>query len=179
MRMYAGSMRPLTIANASVMTLALQDEIRRSEDARYDHRLHALLLVAEGLSCREAARLLGDAPRTVELWVHRFEDLGLSGLQETPRPGRPPRLSPADLRAVDRALRRTPADYGLGPHLWDGKTLAAFLERERNAALGVRQCQRLFHRMGLRYRKPRPVIAGDEEAKAAHKKTPGARRKRR
>lgn len=26
-------MKPLTIANAAVMTLALQDEIRRSEDA--------------------------------------------------------------------------------------------------------------------------------------------------
>lgn len=172
-------MKPLTVANAAVMTLALQDEIRRSGDARYDHRLHGVLLVAEGLSCREAARLLGDAPRTVELWVHRFEDRGLSGLQEALRPGRPPRLSPADLRALDRALRRTPEDYGLGAHLWDGKAVAAFLERERDLALGVRQCQRLFHRLGFRYRKPRPMIAGDEGAKADVKKTPGTRRARR
>jgi len=172
-------MKPLTIANAAVMTLALQDEIRRSEDARYDHRLHAVLLVAEGLSCREAARLLGDAPRSVQGWVHRFEERGLAALQETPRPGRPPRLAPADLRGVGTALRRTPADYGLGAHLWDGKALAAFLERERDVAMGVRQCQRLFHELGFRYRKPRPVIAGDEALKAAHKKTPGARRPRR
>ncbi len=169
----------MRIANAATMILGLQDEIRRSDDARYDHRLHAVLLVAEGMSCPEVGGLLGDAPRTVQLWVNRFEDRGLSGLQETPRSGRPPRLSARDLKAVGKALRRTPADYGLGAHLWDGTALAAFLERERGVRLGVRQCQRLFHALGFRYRKPRPLIAGDEEAKAAHKKTPGARGPRR
>ncbi len=58
-------MRALTVSDASIMMPALQDEIRRSEDARYDHRLHAVLLVAEGQSCREVARLLGDAASRV------------------------------------------------------------------------------------------------------------------
>ena len=171
--------RRLTVADALTIILGLQDEIRRSTDARYDHRLHGVLLVAEGMSCPEVGRLLGDSPRIVQRWVNRFEELGLAGLQETPRPGRPPRLSPRDLKAVGAALRRTPEDYGLGAFLWDGKALAAFLERERNVRLGVRQCQRLFHQLQFRYRMPRPVLAGDEVAKAAHKKTPGARRKRR
>ena len=38
----------------------LRKEIRRSSDARYDHRLHALLLVAGGLSCATAADALGE-----------------------------------------------------------------------------------------------------------------------
>jgi transposase len=39
--------------------------------------------------------------------------------------------------------------------------------------MGVRQCQRLFHQLGFRRRKPRSVIAqADPEAKAAYKKTP-------
>jgi transposase len=169
-------MKALTIADAPEIILGLQDEIRRSDDARYDHRLHAILLVAEGLSCPEAGRLLGDAPRTVHMWVHRFEEDGLAGLQQKLRPGRPPRLSPTDLRAVNTALRRTPVDYGLGTYLWDGKTLSAFLERERDMSLGVRQCQRLFHQLEFRYRKPRPMVAGlDAEAKEAHKKTPDSR----
>jgi hypothetical protein len=32
-------MKALTISDAEIMTLALQDEIRRSQEARYDHRL--------------------------------------------------------------------------------------------------------------------------------------------
>ena len=86
-------MKPLTIANASMIVLGLQDEIRRSQDSRYDHRLHGVLLVAQGMTCPEVARLLGDAPRTVEYWVRRFEEEGLTGLVEGERPGRPPRLS--------------------------------------------------------------------------------------
>ena len=40
-------MRPLTIADSESIILGLQDEIRRSEESRYDHRLHGLLLVAQ------------------------------------------------------------------------------------------------------------------------------------
>jgi hypothetical protein len=46
-----------------------QQEIQRSEDSRYDHRLHRVLLVAQGMTCPEVARLLGDAPRSVEYWA--------------------------------------------------------------------------------------------------------------
>jgi len=67
-------MKPLTIADASTIVLGLQDEIRRSEESRYDHRLHGVLLVAQGMSCPEVSRLLGDSPRTVEYWVGRFEE---------------------------------------------------------------------------------------------------------
>ena len=48
-------MKPLTIADAPTMILALQDEIRRPDESWYDHRLHGVLLVAHGLTCLEAA----------------------------------------------------------------------------------------------------------------------------
>jgi integrase len=38
-------MKPLTIADSPTIILGLQDEIRRSEESRYDHRLHGVLLV--------------------------------------------------------------------------------------------------------------------------------------
>jgi hypothetical protein len=88
------TMRALKISDPSVIVLGLQDEIRRSGEARYDHRLHGVLLVAQGMNCCRVAELLGDAPRTVEYWVRRFEEKGLAGLQEGPRPGRPGRMGP-------------------------------------------------------------------------------------
>jgi hypothetical protein len=45
------TMRKLAIADAEIMQFALQQEIFRSEEARYDHRLHGVLLVTHGLSC--------------------------------------------------------------------------------------------------------------------------------
>jgi len=51
-------MRKLEIADAGVMQLAIREEINRSEEARYDHRLHGLLLVSSGRSCNEIRRPL-------------------------------------------------------------------------------------------------------------------------
>ena len=85
-------MRPLRITNKSSV-LSLLEEIQRSEEARCDHRLHGVLLVAQGMTCPEVARRLGDAPRTVEYWIHRYEEAGVSGLIEGQRSGRPGRLN--------------------------------------------------------------------------------------
>lgn len=144
------NMKPLTIADSPTMVLALQDEIRRSEESRYDHRLHGVLLVAQGLTCPQVAEWLGDAPRSVEYWVRRFEKEGLSGLLEGERSGRPRRLSQQQLRAVDRILRRSPREAGLSGNLWDGKTLSVWIEQKFGVILGVRQCQRLFRQLGFR-----------------------------
>ena len=166
-------MKALTIADASTILLGLQDEIRRSEESRYDHRLHGVLLVAQGYSCGEVARLFGDAPRTVEYWVHRFEERGLGGLREGARPGRPGTLSEEQMQAAQAALRLRPADFGLSGNLWDGKTLAAYLEQEHSVSLSARQCRRFFRQWEFRLRKPRPLIVrADPERQMAHKKTP-------
>jgi hypothetical protein len=53
-------MKPLTIADCPAIILGLQGEIRRSEESRYDHRLHGVLLAAQGMTCPEVAHLLGD-----------------------------------------------------------------------------------------------------------------------
>jgi transposase len=163
-------MKALTIAEPSLIILGLQDEIRRSAESRYDHRLHGVLLVAEGMNCCSVAELLGDAPRTVEYWVRRFEVKGLAGLQEGARPGRPPRLTPSQIAALQAGLRKRPADFGLSGNLWDGKTLAAHIKRAHGVTLGARQCRRFFRQWGFRLVKPRPVIARADAVRQAEQK---------
>jgi transposase len=163
-------MSPLTIDDPAIV-LGLQDEIRRSHESRYDHRLHGLLLVAQGMSCPEVARLLGDSTRSVQYWVRRFEHDGLAGLVEGERPGRPGALDEAALEAIGQALRQSPEAAGLRGAMWDGKSLSAFIKRRYGVSLGVRQCQRLFRRLGFRLRKPRPLIAhADPELQRGFKK---------
>lgn len=169
-------MKPLSISNREEMIFGLQDEIRRSPDARYDHRLHGVLLVAQGMSCRKVAQALGDSPRTVENWVHRFEEGGFGGLSDGERTGRPRRLSTKDREKVESALRRSPADYNLPAQLWDGPLLSVYLQKHLGVTLKVRQCQRLFRQLGFRLRKPRPQVAqADPQLQAAVKKTPETR----
>jgi transposase len=172
-------MKPLTIEDSETVVLGLQDEIRRSENSRYDHRLHGLLLVAQGMSCRQVAELLGDSPRTVAYWVRRFESSGLSGLIEDEKSGRPRRLNDEQIETVDAALRLKPTDFGLSSNLWDGKTLSAYVKNKWDINLGTRQCQRLFRQLGFRLRKPRSLIArANAEEQVQVKKTQKVGKKR-
>jgi transposase len=165
-------MRKLGIANADVMRIAIQQEIARSDESRYDHRLHGLLLVTGGHSCQQVADLFGEDRRTVQRWVKRFEMQGLEGMREGERPGRPTTLDAKRWAALGRDLRRDPEAFGLTGHLWDGKLLSTHLRQRYGVTLGVRQCQRIFGRLGFRLRKPRPQVAQSDPIKvAAFKKT--------
>lgn len=168
-----GGIKKLTIAEAADIIQGLQDEIRRSRDSRYDHRLHALLLVAQGLSGRAVARYLGDGPRTVANWVRQFEASGLAGLVDGDRPGRPARLREGHYEEIGHVLRGSPLAVGMTTHAWDGKTLSAYVQQQYGLRLGTRQCQRLFRQLGFRLRTPRPVMArSDPQRQATQKKTP-------
>src|SRR2546430_17548756 len=98
-------MKPLTIADSATIILGLQDEIRRTEESRYDHRLHGVLLVAHGMTCPEVAAPLGDAPGSVEDWIRGVAEDGLAPLREGGRAGRARRISAKRLPGVDTALR--------------------------------------------------------------------------
>lgn len=167
-------MRKFQIKDAAIMEIAVQQEIQRSEESRYDHRLHGILLVCKGFSCTEVADILGHSPRTIQYWVSRFDDEGFAGLVDTTRSGRPSRLDEKVMDAIGRDLREPPRSFEYAQNLWDGKLLSHHLSEKYAVQLGVRQCQRLFTHLGFRRRKPRPVIAkSDPEAKTEYKKTPG------
>ena len=158
-------MKPLTLSDPAII-LGLQDEIRRSDEARYDHRLHALLLIARGLTAGDVAKHFGESRTAIWGWVKRFNEHGLAGLSDGERTGRPSRLSEKQLQEIDRALRVQPRSG-----MWDGKTLAAHIRTVHGVRLGVRQCQRLFRKLGFRFRKPRPALAhGDPEEQESFKK---------
>ena len=164
-------MRKLEIKEAEKTQIAIQQEIQKSEESRYNHRLHGILLICKGFTCYEIADILGHSPRTVEYWVKNFEQKGFAGLYDQPRIGRPPVIIDV-LQAVEKDIRNDPRKLGYTQTMWDGKLLSHHLLTAYNIKLGVRQCQRWFNKLGFRMRKPRPVIAkADPVMQLAYKKT--------
>lgn len=137
-------MRKLEIKNPETEISSLLSEIRHSEDSRYNHRLHGVLLVARGLSARETASLLGDAPRTVELWIHRFQKEGLKGLREVQRPGRPSRLNQRQIAEIQHIVRSSaPIEFGIDIDIWNSNALSTYF-RSLGIDLKPRQCRNLL-----------------------------------
>jgi len=165
-------MKRIQIEDNEIMQVAIQQEILRSEDSRYDHRLHGVLLVSKGISCYQAGEFLGHDSTTIQRWAHDFNTSGFSGLFDKERPGRPTSLNARQWDKLGRDLRKQPKIFGYFQNLWDGKLLAYHLKSRYGIEVGVRQCQRIFHKFGFRRRKPRPVIAqADPSAQQALKKT--------
>jgi transposase len=148
----------------------IQVEISESRDSLYVHRLHALLLVCKEWSCYKVAELYNHCPRTIERWVLRFNLEGLAGLKDLPHPGRPARIED-HIDEISGDLRKSPRDFGYDSNLWDGPMLSYHLEKRYSILLGVRQCQRFFHKIGFRLRKPRAVMSkSDPELEEEFKK---------
>lgn len=166
-------MKRIKIKDSKIMQVAIQQEIQRSEDSRYDHRLHGILLLNKGFSCYDVGEMLGHDSTTIQRWANSFNENGFSGLDEGIREGRPNTLDARQLEKLSKDLRKHPTTFKYEQNLWDGKLMAHHIREKYGIVLGVRQCQRLFHKFGFRRRKPRPVIAqGDPNAQKAFKKTP-------
>ncbi len=132
-------MRPTILGTGAYK--ALREEIRSSRQARQQHRLHAVMLVAGGMSCRAVARLLGDSPRAIGYWVIRYRAYKNKGLFDSSPPGRPSRLTAE--QQVELRLAVAAAPDGIG---WNGEAVREFVLRRWGVVLGVRQAQRLLAR---------------------------------
>lgn len=164
-------MKRLKLQDNKIMQIAIQQEILRSEDARYDHRLHGVLLVSKGQSCYSVGEMFGQDSTTIQRWVNDFNHHGFPGLYDGEREGRPASLNARQWDRLNKDLRQHPAKFKYEQNLWDGKLLSHHLTEQYGVTLGIRQCQRIFHKLGFRRRKPRPVIAqADPVVQKAFKK---------
>ncbi|MCJ7831511.1 MAG: helix-turn-helix domain-containing protein, partial [Dehalococcoidia bacterium] len=75
-------------------------------------RLQAAQLLGRGLSQAEVARRVGVHRQSVSRWAKQLAEGGKASLKKAGRAGRKPRLSPADLRRVERGLKRGPEALG-------------------------------------------------------------------
>ncbi len=83
--------------------------VRRDFAALETRRIEAARSLRAGLSQAEVARKVGVHRQSVSRWARELEQSGLRGLRKAERTGRPPRLSAAQLRDLERALKR--GDY--------------------------------------------------------------------
>src|SRR6266851_1852667 len=77
--------------------------VRRDFAALEARRMEAARLLRQGLSQSQVARAVGVHRQSVSRWAQELEQSGVCGLRQAKRTGRPPKLSPAQLRDLERA----------------------------------------------------------------------------
>ncbi len=142
-------MKALTITHASVTPDALLEIAEQETNVWLGIRIAACLLILKGWTSGQVAELFDVSRQSVVQWIHRLNVLGLSGLEEKPRPGRPVRLDTRIQNQLEAALMKSPREAGLSRNRWDGRSVAEYLQQEHGIELKVRQAQRWLRRLGF------------------------------
>jgi transposase len=107
---------------------------RRDVLPRTRERLEMVKAAALGHELDEIVRWSGRSPRAIRFWLDRFVAIGVSGLADAPRPGRPARADAAYLEALERTVETPPRELGFPFDVWTSPRLSAYLAE----ATGVR-----------------------------------------
>ena len=143
------------------LTPAERDELERrlrarTTERRAYERLRIVQAVADGATIPRAARALGLHEQTVRTFVVRFAAEGFAGLADRPRAGRPPRLTEADLLAVEARLD---ADARSGARTWTLPQLAAWLAEERGVTVTAGHLGERLKRRDFRWKRTKRSLA--------------------
>src|SRR5262245_9117798 len=104
--------------------------VRRDFEALEARRLQAARLLTRGVPQAEVARQVGVHRQSVSRWAQQLEEGGRPALKKAGRAGRTPRLTPSDLRRIERALTRGPEALGYDTSLWTAWRVADLIDRK-------------------------------------------------
>jgi transposase len=134
----------------------LQRLRRRPEHRPLADRLQIILLARRGQTAPQIAAAVGLSRRQVQEWVRRYNAQGVTGLQNRPRPGQPPKLPVAQQSAFKARLLAGPAAADGGRCTLRGQDARRILRDEFGVRYSLSGAIELLHRLGLSCLRPRP-----------------------
>jgi transposase len=132
----------------------------------FEHvRMQAGQLFAAGHSQAKVARQLGVARQNVSRWHARWRHGRLEALRSAGPTGPDPRLSPAQLTAIDQALRQGACAHGFDTDHWTLARITTVIEQATGVGYHPGHTWKLLRRMGWRLQRPaRRAKERDEQA---------------
>ena len=155
--------------------------VRRDFAALEERRMEAARLLRAGLSQSAVAREVGVHRQSVSRWARELEQSGVRGLRQAGRTGRPPKLSAAQLRDLERALKRGPEAFGFATGLWSASRVRDLIEYRTGVRYHEAHVWRILRKLNWSCQRPSGrALERDERAIGNWKKYrwPGIKKKR-
>lgn len=139
----------------------------RTTEARLRDRARMCWLASQGQRVSAIKAELGIADGIVRLWIRRFNALGLEGLRDRRRDGRPPTYTPDQVGALLTASLTDPDELGLPFGSWTLDRVAAYLHETKGITMQRSRIGESLVAEGVRWRhqetwfgeRPDPVFA--------------------
>jgi transposase len=124
----------------------------RTAPARLVERARMVSQAAQGERVPAIARRLALDARTVRLWLTRFQEEGLAGLQDRPRSGAPVTYTPEVVGEVIATSLTDPKTLDLPFGCWSIRRLEAYLNEEKGIPIRRSRLDDFLIAEGLRWR---------------------------
>jgi transposase len=153
-----------------IVTASQKRRLRRilasTEARRTWSRATGLLMLEQGQSCLNVARVLGICEDTVTNWKKRWILEGLASLEDKHRSGRPLTVTARYLRLLAEAVERGPHAYDYLFSVWSVARLAAHLKAKTGIPLRPNQLRKHLKDLGFVYRRPKHSLKARQDPKA-------------
>ena len=127
--------------------------------------MEAADLFAKGVSQADIGRELGVCHQTVSDWHKLWKSGGKQALLRTGPPGRPRKVTEADLAKVERALQKGPKANGYPTELWTLARVSEVIEDTTGVTYHPGHVWKVLRRMGWSRQRPaRKAMERDDEA---------------
>ncbi|WP_324725784.1 IS630 family transposase [Klebsiella pneumoniae] len=136
----------------------MRKEAQQTHDKNHARRLIAMLMLHQGMTVTDVARLLCAARSSVGRWINWFILHGVEGLKSL-RPGRAPRWPVADiLQLLPLLVQRSPKDFGWLRSRWSTELLALVVNRLFDVTLHRSTLHRYLRQADMVWRMAAPTL---------------------
>lgn len=125
----------------------------RTAPARAVERAQVVDAALEGVPVEDIAVQLRLSRNTVYLWLHRFEERGLTGLQDQTRTGRPRTYPGEQVGEIVSTALTSPKTLGLPFASWTLDRLVTYLREHKGITMQRSRLDEVLLSEGLRWRK--------------------------
>lgn len=144
--------------------------LRLDRSSNISERAHYVLLSDTGQSISEISKHLTRNKHTIRLWLKRYKEDGIEGLQDKKQPGRPARKAPVIELHLVELLNESPQAYGYQEAGWQLNLLRDWFKKQ-----GLYACDntlvKSLNKLGFvykRFSKTMPANAPSPDDKKVH-----------
>jgi transposase len=142
--------------------VAMDTEQRLKELER--RRLRGARLLSGGTHPAEVARQVGVSRQSVMRWERALKEHGIEGLERVEAPGRPRRLSDAQLKELAQALKAGSLAAGYATEMWTLPRIGALIQERFGVQLAPSSVWRTLQKMGWSPQRPARQARQRDEA---------------
>lgn len=132
--------------------------MRTTRDARLLKRAIMVWLSHQGKTTTEIATELDVDEQTVRGWIRAYEERGLDGLRDDPRPGRTPTVTPLYVETLLDWVPKSPRLANLPAQRWTLELLRDFLENQTGIRISIEWVRRLLVEHEIKRLRPKSTL---------------------